>query len=167
VTGVKVEGDRVVVQTNGTVGTFEVIELRNPPRVAIDIVGIEKAPSKAMPAGAGFTQVRFGRAEGKVRVVLDAADDVAGVQVRRAASGLSVRTAAAVAAATSPQAAPPAAAPAALGGLTACQPPREKIVPFVHEPPEDAREGSSTTPPRSHSTATPPDSSSPAPTDGR
>ncbi len=28
-------------------------------------------------------------------------------------------------------------ASAALGGLTACQPPREKIVPFVHEPPED------------------------------
>ncbi len=28
-------------------------------------------------------------------------------------------------------------ASAALGGLTACQPPREKIVPFVHAPPED------------------------------
>jgi len=28
-------------------------------------------------------------------------------------------------------------ASAALGGLAACQPPREKIVPFVHEPPED------------------------------
>ena len=113
-TGVKVEGDRVVVQTNGRVGTFEVIELTNPPRVAIDILGIEKAPSKAMPAGAGFTQVRFGRGEGKVRVVLDAADDVTGVQVSRAASGLSIRTAAAVAAATSPQAAAPAAAPAAV-----------------------------------------------------
>ena len=28
-------------------------------------------------------------------------------------------------------------ASAALGGLAACQPPREKIVPFVHAPPED------------------------------
>ncbi len=106
VTGVRVEGDRVVVQTNGTVGTFEVIELQNPPRVAIDLLGVQKAPTRALPAGAGFTQVRFGRGEGKVRVVLDAVEDVTGVQVMRSASGLSIRTSAAVAAASTPEVAP-------------------------------------------------------------
>ncbi len=102
VTGVKVEGDRLVVQTNGAVGTFEVIELRNPPRVAIDLPGVQKAPKKALSAGAGFTQVRFGRGDAKVRVVLDAADDVTGVEVKRTAQGLSVRTAAAVARSQAP-----------------------------------------------------------------
>ena len=102
VTGVKVEGDRLVVQTNGAVGTFEVIELTNPPRVAIDLPGVQKAPRKALSAGAGFTQVRFGRDDAKVRVVLDAADDVTGVEVKRTAQGLSVRTAAAVARSQAP-----------------------------------------------------------------
>lgn len=106
VTGVAVEGDRVVVQTNGTVGTYEVIELRNPPRVAIDLPGVQKAPRKASRAGAGFIQVRFGGDPGKVRVVLDAETDVSGVQVTRTARGLAVRTAAAVAAAATPRAAP-------------------------------------------------------------
>ena len=106
VTGVKVEGDRLVVQMNGAVGTFEVIELKDPPRVAIDLPGVQKAPRKALPAGAGFTQVRFGRDDAKVRVVLDATEDVTGVLVQRTAQGLSIRTAAAAAAATR---APPAA----------------------------------------------------------
>jgi type IV pilus assembly protein PilQ len=115
VTGVKVEGDRLVVQTNGAVGTFEVIELKNPPRVAIDLPGVQKAPRKALAAGAGFTQVRFGRDDAKVRVVLDAADDVTGVEVVRSAQGLSIRTAAAVVQAQKAPAHAPvlAAAPAA------------------------------------------------------
>ena len=54
VTGVKVEGDRLVVQTNGAVGTFEVIELRNPPRVAIDLPGVQKAPRKAAAGRRGL-----------------------------------------------------------------------------------------------------------------
>src|SRR5512137_59145 len=112
VTGVKVEGDRLVVQMNGAVGTFEVIELKDPPRVAIDLPGVQKAPRKALPAGAGFTQVRFGRDDAKVRVVLDATDDVTGVLVQRTAQGLSIRTAAAAAAATRAPAAALAQAPA-------------------------------------------------------
>ena len=112
VTGVKVEGDRLVVQTNGAVGTFEVIELKNPPRVAIDLPGVQKAPKKALSAGAGFTQVRFGRDDAKVRVVLDASDDVTGVEVQRTSQGLSVRTAAAVAQAHQAPAPAKVAAPA-------------------------------------------------------
>src|SRR5512137_2903003 len=111
VTGVKVEGDRLLVQTNGAVGTFEVIELTNPPRVAIDLPGVQKAPRKALAAGAGFTQARFGRDDAKVRVVLDAATDVTGVEVQRTAQGLSVRTADAVARSHEPQAPVLAAAP--------------------------------------------------------
>ncbi|MEI7704560.1 MAG: type IV pilus secretin PilQ [Deltaproteobacteria bacterium] len=125
VTGVKVEGDRVLLLTNGPVGTFEVIELRNPPRVAIDLPGVRKAPRTALPAGAGFTQVRFGQDGSRVRVVLDATGELATVQVKRTPQGLSIRSTGAVAFAPTPKvleappvepevaAAPPVAAPLA------------------------------------------------------
>jgi type IV pilus assembly protein PilQ len=92
ITGVRVQGDAVVVQMNGPVGTYEVIELRDPPRLAIDLPGVQNAPRHAVPAGAGFTQVRFGRDADKVRVVLDASGDVSGAQVKRTAQGLSIRS---------------------------------------------------------------------------
>ena len=92
ITGVRVQGDAVVVQMNGPVGTYEVIELRDPPRLAIDLPGVQNAPRHAVPAGAGFTQVRFGRDADKVRVVLDASGDLRGAQVNRTAQGLSIRS---------------------------------------------------------------------------
>ena len=122
ITGVKASGDQLLVQADGRVGSFEVIELRDPPRVAIDIPGVAKAPRGALPAGAGFSQVRFGRDGDKVRVVLDATADVTGVEVTRTAKGLAVRAAraGATAAVTAPEPAPstapvvvPAPAPAA------------------------------------------------------
>ena len=128
-TGVKVEGDRLVVQTNGAVGTFEVIELRNPPRVAIDLPGVQKAPKKAVSGGAGFTQVRFGRDDAKVRVVLDASEDVTGVEVQRTSQGLSVRTAAAVAQAHQAPAPAPAKVAAPATALAAA-PPSQALAPI-------------------------------------
>ncbi|MCX5729888.1 MAG: type IV pilus secretin PilQ [Deltaproteobacteria bacterium] len=92
ITGVSVQGGAVVVQMNGPAGTYEVIELRDPPRLAIDLPGVQKAPRQALPAGAGFTQVRFGRDADKVRVVLDASGDLGGAQVTRTAQGLSIRS---------------------------------------------------------------------------
>ena len=91
VTGARVQGGAVILQTNGPVGAFEVIELRDPPRLAIDLPGVVKAPRQAVPAGAGFTQVRFGKDSGRVRVVLDAATGSSGYQVKRTANGLSIR----------------------------------------------------------------------------
>ncbi len=114
VTGVRVEGDRVLVQTDGPVGAFEVIELENPPRLAIDLPGVEKAPRKTVPAGAGFTQARFGRDAGRVRVVLDASSPVAGAQVTRTSRGLAVQAPGAMAAHAAPVPAAPAPAPAAV-----------------------------------------------------
>ena len=92
ITGVSVQGGAVVVQMNGPAGTYEVLELRDPPRLAIDLPGVQKAPRQALPAGAGFTQVRFGRDADKVRVVLDASGDLGGAQVTRTAQGLSIRS---------------------------------------------------------------------------
>jgi type IV pilus assembly protein PilQ len=121
ITGVRMQGDAVLVQTDGPVGTYEVIELRDPPRLAIDLPGVQKAPRKAVPVGAGFTQVRFGRDADKVRVVLDASDDVQGAQVKRTAQGLSIRSRTAVAAV----AAAPELAPAPVVVAPAIAPPAE------------------------------------------
>jgi len=112
ITGVRVQGDAVVVQTNGPVGTYEVIELRDPPRLAIDLPGVLNAPRHAVPAGAGFTQVRFGRDADKVRVVLDASGDISGAQVKRTAQGLSIRSGNVTAAIAAPAVGPAVVAPA-------------------------------------------------------
>jgi type IV pilus assembly protein PilQ len=121
ITGVRMQGDAILVQTNGPVGTYEVIELRDPPRLAIDLPGVQKAPRKAVPVGAGFTQVRFGRDADKVRVVLDASVDVQGAQVKRTAQGLSIRSRTAVAAVV----AAPELAPAPAVVAPAIAPPAE------------------------------------------
>ena len=123
VTGAVVRGGAVVLRTNGPVGTFEVLELKDPPRLAIDLFGVRKAPKQALPGGAGFTQIRFGKGPEKVRVVLDASSATAACEVRRLAQGLSVRLAPAAVrkaeppspavAEPSPPAAPPPAAPRA------------------------------------------------------
>jgi type IV pilus assembly protein PilQ len=129
ITGVRVQGDAVVVQTNGPVGTFEVIELRDPPRLAIDIPGIQKAPTRAVPAGAGFSQVRFGRDADKVRVVLDASGDLGGVRVKRTAQGLSISAGAdteAATASTAPAVAPAVAAVPTSAEVTVAPPPAPK-----------------------------------------
>ncbi len=93
VTGARVKGQAVILETNGSVGTFEVIELRDPPRLAIDLLGMRGAPRQPVAAGAGFRQVRFGRDSGKVRVVLDAEGENPSYQVRRTPQGLAVRAA--------------------------------------------------------------------------
>jgi len=121
ITGVRVQGDAVVVQMNGPVGTYEVIELRDPPRLAIDLPGVQNAPRHAVPAGAGFTQVRFGRDADKVRVVLDASGDVRGAQVTRTAQGLSIRSASATASVAAP-AVEHAVEPAAVASVSPAEP---------------------------------------------
>ncbi len=121
ITGVRVQGDAVLVQMNGPVGTYEVIELRDPPRLAIDLPGVQNAPRHAVPAGAGFTQVRFGRDADKVRVVLDASGDISGAQVKRTAQGLSIRSASATASVAAP-AVEHAVEPAVVASVPAAEP---------------------------------------------
>jgi type IV pilus assembly protein PilQ len=75
---------------DGEIARFEVIELANPPRLAIDLFGVAKAPRSAVPLAGAFKQARFGRDTGKVRVVLDAASELPKVDVKRISGGLAV-----------------------------------------------------------------------------
>jgi type IV pilus assembly protein PilQ len=115
VTSARAQGGAVVLTANGQVARFEVIELRDPPRLAIDLSGVEKAPRAPVPGAGAWKQIRFGRNGDGVRVVLDAGGDLPAYEVKRTATGLAVvtRPASAATPARTATAAPlPAAAPA-------------------------------------------------------
>ena len=146
VTGVRAEKKGLLLATDGDVGTIEIIELTNPPRLALDLLGVARAPKGTRAAGP-FGQVRFGRDTGKVRVVLDVAGAIPAYQVRRVPGGIAVTTraaspavrqgeralAAARPAVTSPLAAAPPAAPTVIAAPPAAAP-RARIaeVKFSH-----------------------------------
>ncbi|MFO0583135.1 MAG: type IV pilus secretin PilQ [Anaeromyxobacter sp.] len=96
--------DRVVLQLDGGVAKVEVIELANPPRLALDLHGVRKAPKGAQDvSAAGFDKVRFGRPDADtVRVVLDAAGELPRYELARAAGGVAVVVKAAPATAAAP-----------------------------------------------------------------
>ncbi len=105
--GVRAEGGRVALALDGQVARVEVIELEDPPRLALDLYGVRRAPRGTVTLAGPFRQARFGRDAGKVRVVLDAAGELPRVEVKRVATGLAVTVPA-----PGRQAAPPARATA-------------------------------------------------------
>ncbi|HEX9050022.1 MAG TPA: type IV pilus secretin PilQ [Anaeromyxobacter sp.] len=121
VTAVRAARDRIVLATDGQVPRIDIIELRDPARLALDLHGVASAPRAPARAGAGFTQVRFGKGEGKLRVVLDAPGALPAYEIRRVKDGVAVvataraRAAPAPAEARSPRATA-AAAPAPAPG---------------------------------------------------
>ncbi len=66
------QGTVLHLSTDGEVGTFDEIELANPPRLALDLHGFEKGLRAQSAPGNLLREVRFGRHEDKVRVVLEA-----------------------------------------------------------------------------------------------
>ncbi|HEY6003907.1 MAG TPA: type IV pilus secretin PilQ [Anaeromyxobacter sp.] len=125
ITHVRSSKDRIVLSTDGQVSRIEVIELRDPARLALDLHGVTKAPRSPLKGPPGFAQVRFGRSDGKIRVVLDGAGALPAYEVKRVRNGIAIvagRLAAArertklsgappARAAAEPKGSPPAAAP--------------------------------------------------------
>lgn len=89
-TGVRVTADGILMATDGEVGKIEIIELRDPARLAIDLHGVTKAPRSAAPGAHGFAQVRFGRDAGRTRVVLDGEGSLPAYEVKRVKGGVAV-----------------------------------------------------------------------------
>ncbi|HET9554199.1 MAG TPA: type IV pilus secretin PilQ [Anaeromyxobacteraceae bacterium] len=138
VTGVRPAGKGLLLATDGDVGTIEIIELANPPRLALDLLGVARAPKAAVKLDGAFGQARFGRDAGKVRVVLDAVGALPAYQVRRVPGGIAVRPGAGEQVAAAPKApaaaAKPAAAPRPAAPALAAGPARARIadVRFSH-----------------------------------
>ncbi len=123
ITGVKAQKKGLLVSTDGDVGTIEIIELVNPPRLALDLHGVTKAPKGAVKLDGAFAQARFGRDTGKVRVVLDLAGELPAYQVKRVAGGIAVTTRAPVAAKAGKTATAAVSAPTATATPTAASKP--------------------------------------------
>ncbi|HEY7726489.1 MAG TPA: AMIN domain-containing protein, partial [Anaeromyxobacteraceae bacterium] len=90
VTGVSSVGGSVTVRLDGQVARFEVVELVNPPRLALDLAGVSRAPRGPVKLRGAFLQARFGRESDRVRVVLDAAGELPKIEVKRVAGGIAV-----------------------------------------------------------------------------
>ncbi|WP_242395092.1 type IV pilus secretin family protein [Anaeromyxobacter oryzisoli] len=107
VTAVRPGEDRLVLATDGDVARIEIIELRDPARLALDLHGVARAPRGAVQLDGPFSQVRFGKDAGKVRVVLDATGSLPAYEVRRVRGGIAVVAGARTARASSPAQAKP------------------------------------------------------------
>ncbi|MFL5444666.1 MAG: type IV pilus secretin PilQ, partial [Myxococcales bacterium] len=79
-------------------------ELRDPARLAVDLHGIAKAPRAPVRGPEGFAQVRFGRSDDKVRVVLDGDGSLPGYDVKRVKNGIAITTSHAAAKGAAPAA---------------------------------------------------------------
>jgi type IV pilus assembly protein PilQ len=88
--GVRASQDRITLSTDGEIGKIGIIELRQPARLALDLYGVVKAPKSSSRVAGPFTQVRFGKDAGKIRVVLDAQDEMPRYEVKRVPGGLAV-----------------------------------------------------------------------------
>jgi type IV pilus assembly protein PilQ len=128
--------------TDGEVGTFEVLELANPPRLALDLFGFEKGLKTQKIGLNGLREVRFGKHDGKVRVVLEASEGerMPKYQVSRTSGGLEILlggpAASAVAAAPQPSPAATETTPAAAAKATTIPKAVPAASPKIVVPPE-------------------------------
>jgi type IV pilus assembly protein PilQ len=76
------------LKTDGEVAKFEVIELADPPRLALDLFGLSGAP-RAPHVGGNVKDIRIGAHAEKVRVVVEFAER-ANFDVRRRGDGIRV-----------------------------------------------------------------------------
>lgn len=65
------KGTRVVLEFDGALASYERIELENPPRLALDLLGVAKAPRSQQVGGEELEGIRFGVHPDRVRVVFD------------------------------------------------------------------------------------------------
>ncbi|HEX9243121.1 MAG TPA: type IV pilus secretin PilQ [Anaeromyxobacter sp.] len=89
-TGATAAKGKVVLHSDGNVGRIDVLELRDPARLVLDLHGLTRAPGRPVKGDGAFSQVRFGKSDGKVRVVLDAAGVLPAYEVKRVSRGVAI-----------------------------------------------------------------------------
>ena len=87
--GITASSEGLKLQTDGEVAKFEVIELADPSRLAIDLFGLKGSPRAPRTALANVRDVRVGAHEEKVRVVIEFAQRPT-FDVRRRPDGVSI-----------------------------------------------------------------------------
>lgn len=90
VKAVRLKGEQLAIDTDGEVASFELIELENPPRLAIDLHDMHSAIKSSKVSGGALKGVRIGLNPDKVRLVLDMKGAMPVYKANRTARGLVV-----------------------------------------------------------------------------
>ncbi len=82
--------DVLQIRADGEIAKYELLELANPSRLALDVYGVSLAAKAPKVRSARVSDVRVGAHGGKVRVVLDVLGQMPRYQIRRLPNGLEV-----------------------------------------------------------------------------
>ncbi|MDC0709775.1 type IV pilus secretin PilQ [Stigmatella sp. ncwal1] len=104
ITGLTFARDILAVRTDGEISRYEVLELADPPRLAVDVYGVGLDAHAPRVKGGALKGVRVAAHAEKVRLVLDARKGMPAYRVDRAPRGLEVVLGAAVARKPAPSA---------------------------------------------------------------
>ncbi|MFP2902019.1 type IV pilus secretin PilQ, partial [Corallococcus sp. 4LFB] len=97
ITRLSLDGEALRVAADGDIARYEVLELVDPPRLAVDVYGVGLSAKAPKVKGHLLKDVRVGAHEDKVRLVLVARGDMPAYRVDRAERGLEVVLGSAVA----------------------------------------------------------------------
>ncbi len=97
ITGLTFADDTLRIRADGDIARYEVLELADPPRLAVDLYGVGLAARAPRVSGGALKDVRVGAHSDKVRLVLDVRGQMPAYRVDRASRGLEVVLAGAVA----------------------------------------------------------------------
>ncbi|RKG92251.1 type IV pilus secretin PilQ [Corallococcus terminator] len=97
ITRLSLDGDALRVGADGDIARYEVLELVDPPRLAVDVYGVGLSAKAPKVKGNLLKDVRVGAHEDKVRLVLVAKGDMPAYRVDRSERGLEVVLGSAVA----------------------------------------------------------------------
>ncbi|GMU09735.1 type IV pilus secretin PilQ [Corallococcus caeni] len=90
ITQLSMNGEALRVAADGDIARYEVLELVDPPRLAVDVYGVGLSAKAPKVKGNLLKDVRVGAHEDKVRLVLVAKGDMPAYRVDRAERGLEV-----------------------------------------------------------------------------
>jgi type IV pilus assembly protein PilQ len=97
ITALSFSDDTLRIRADGDIARYEVLELADPPRLAVDLYGVGLAARAPRVSGGALKDVRVGAHADKVRLVLDVRGQMPAYRVDRASKGLEVVLAGAVA----------------------------------------------------------------------
>jgi type IV pilus assembly protein PilQ len=90
ITALSFNRDRLSIRTDGEVARYEVLELADPPRLAVDVYGVGLSARTPRVRSGLLKDVRVGEHSDKVRLVLDVRGEMPGYRVDRGGRGLEV-----------------------------------------------------------------------------
>ena len=106
ITGLSFNDDTLRIRADGDIARYEVLELADPPRLAVDLYGVGLSARAPRVSSGALKDVRVGAHADKVRLVLDVRGKMPAYRVDRASRGLEVVLGGAVARKAAPAAEP-------------------------------------------------------------